>query len=177
MNLPPAAPSIETHIAVTAELPEENRDLAVGRPDLPTPSLWQSRTTVTHKLTKRRAVVVRVDYGTNMFRAFYPDEGATGEDGKPAGRFSERTEWEHCHEWNVEVTFSPREIARQEAMRRLEEELKRVDPEDRDDAMLMLDDVDPVKALAKLTMMCRRGMFRMSAVAAQAVAAEKKAGK
>src|SRR5690606_27112226 len=98
-------PSVETHIPETAELPPEDAELAVGRDPIPPPSLWQKSVKVRHKATGRPAIVVRVDWDTNMFRAYYPDEidEATGK----KGRFSPRTEWEHCRDWDVEVTLSP----------------------------------------------------------------------
>lgn len=176
MNNP--LPSIETHVPVTTTLPEESNDLAVGRPDLPTPSLWQHSVQVSHKVTKKLAVVARVDWATNMFRAFYPDEGERGPDGIPVGRFSERTEWEHCHNWDVSVTFSPRELERQKARTMLEDEMAKLDVGEAAAVMVLVDGDDPVKGLAKLEALRRLGVIKGSVEAVQAVIAEtKKAGK
>ncbi len=175
MNNP--LPNISTHVPLVANLPKEGTDLAVGRPDLPTPSLWQEAVQVSHKVTKKVAVVARIDWGTNMFRAFFPDEGEIV-NGKPAGRFSERTEWEQCHNWDVAVTFSPRELERQAALSLLSDEMSKLDPAESAAVMVLVDGDDPVKGLAKLEALRRLGVVKMSASAAQAVIAEtKKAGK
>ncbi len=177
MNLPPPSPSIETHVPVTGELPKEGVDLAVGRPDLPTPSLWQTSVQVAHKVTKRRAIVARVDYGTNMFRAFYPDEGETGPEGKPLGRFSERTEWEQCHAWDVSVTFSPRELERQKARAMFEDEILKLDPNEYAAVTALVDGDDPVKGLAKLEALRRLGVLKAAPATVHAAMNDKKAGK
>ena len=143
-------PTIATHIPVTEEIPEEAAELAVGRPDAPTPSLWQRAVRVKRKVDGKTAVVQRVDWYTNMFRAFYPDEGEIGENGKPAGRFSERTEWEHCANWDVEVTFSPSELERQAAARALQDEMSKLNAAEIGLVSVLCDDPDPAKALAKL---------------------------
>lgn len=180
MNAPPIAPTIETHVPVKVgadEIPEEGNELAVGRPDLPTPSLWQRAVRATHKVTGRRAIVHRVDWATNMFRAFYPDEGdpdpATG---RPKGRYSERTEWEHCRDWQVEVTFSPRELERQKARAQLEVELSTLDAADLAAVSVLCDDADPAKALAKLEALRRLGVIKASSEAAQMAVAEVRKG-
>ncbi len=173
MNNP--LPNIATHVPLTTDLPKEGTDLAVGRPDLPTPSLWQHSVQCTHKITKKVAVVARVDWGTNMFRAFYPDEGdADPTTGKPKGRFSERTEWEQCHDWDVSVTFSPRELERQKALSMLEDEMTKLDPAESAAVMVLVDGDDPVKGLAKLEALRRLGVIKMSPAAAQAVMTEGK---
>ncbi len=170
-------PTIATHVPITAELPKESNELAVGRPDLPTPSLWQLSVQASHKVTKRVAVVARVDWGTNMFRAFYPDEGEVI-NGKPVGRFSERTEWEHCKDWDVSVTFSPKELERQKALVMLEDEMMKLDPSESAAVMVLVDGDDPVRGLAKLEALRRLGVIKMSTAAAQAVISEtKKASK
>ncbi len=177
MNNP--LPNISTHVPLTANLPKESNDLSVGRPDLPTPSLWQEAVQCTHKVTKKVAVVARVDWGTNMFRAFYPDEGEIDPTtSKPKGRFSERTEWEQCNAWDVAVTFSPRELERQKALTLLEDEMGRLDPTESAAVMVLVDGDDPVRGLAKLEALRRLGVIKMSPAAAQVVMAEtKKAGK
>lgn len=171
-------PSIETHVPLTTNIPEETNDLAVGRPDLPTPSLWQHSVQVSHKVTKKLAVVARVDWSTNMFRAFYPGDGERGPDGAPLGRFSERTEWEHCRDWDVSVTFSPKELERQKARTMLEDEMSKLDVSEAAAVMVLVDGDDPVKGLAKLEALRRLGVVKGSAAAVQAVINEtKKAGK
>lgn len=150
-----AIPSIDTHVPLTAELPPENQGQLVGRPDLPTPHLWQGKVKVKHKATGRPAVVVRVDYGMMMFRAYYP------EDNNGAGRFSERTEWEHCHAWEVEVTWSEAELERQAAAKLLEEQIAKLDAKQIALARVLCDDKDPNKALAKLRLLIQGGLVKM----------------
>ncbi len=166
------APSIETHIPVKVEIPAEGDDLAVGRPDLPPPSLWQQSVQVTHKKTGRPAVVARVDWATNMFRAYYPDEGPKGVDGKPSGRYSQRTEWEHCRDWEPTVTFSPRELERQAARELLEEEIGKLDAKSLAAVSVLCDDPDPAKALAKLEALRQMGVIRATSEVAQVAVAE-----
>ncbi len=177
MNNP--LPTIDTHVPQKAELPKESADLAVGRPDAPTPSLWQEAVQVTHKITKKVAVVARVDRPCNIFRAFYPNEGELDPNtGNPVGRFSERTEWEACKDWDVSVTFSPRELERQKARTMLEDEMAKLDPSESAAVMVLVDGDDPVKGLAKLEALRRLGVVKGSTEAVKAVMAEtKKAGK
>jgi hypothetical protein len=148
-------PSINTHVPLTGELPPEDHGQLVGRPDLPTPHLWQGKVKVKHKTTGKPAIVVRVDYGMMMFRAFYPSDN----DG--AGRFSERTEWEHCHAWDVEVTWSEAELERQAAARLLEEQISKLDAKQIALARVLCDDADPNKALAKLRLLIQGGLVKM----------------
>ncbi len=176
MNNP--LPTIDTHVPMKTELPKEGTDLAVGRPDAPTPSLWQEAVQVTHKVTKKVAVVARVDRATNIFRAFYPNEGDLDPDtGNPKGRFSERTEWEACKDWDVSVTFSPRELERQKARTMLEDEMAKLDVSEAAAVMVLVDGDDPVKGLAKLEALRRLGVVKGSTAAVQAVMTESKKGK
>lgn len=175
-NQAPQAPSLATHVPVKVDLPDEDTELSVGRDDLPTPSLWQRSVEAKHKITGRRAVVARVDWATNMFRAFYPDEGDPGPDGKPTGRFAERTEWEHCRDWDVAVTWSPQELERQAAQRKLQGEIATLDPKSLAAVSVLCDDTDPVKALAKLEALRQLGVVKTSAEAAQMAVAEVKKG-
>jgi hypothetical protein len=161
------APTVDTHVPLTTSLPEESNTLAVGRPDIPPPSLWQHSVRVTHKVTKKQAVVVRVDWNTNQFRAFYPDEvGPNGE----MGRFAERTEWEQCRDWEVDVTFSPRELERQAARALLEEEIAKLDAKQIALAKVLCDDPDPNKALGKFQLLVSAGLIHLPAVSDAAVA-------
>lgn len=169
------APSIATHIPVTVDMPDEDATLAVGRPDLPTPSLWQRSVQVAHKITGKSAIVQRVDYATNMFRAFYPDEGELDpETGAPKGRFAERTEWEHCRDWNVAVTFSPKELERQAAFKKLRDEMDRLDKTTLALMSVLCEDADPVRALAKLEALRHIGAVKVAPEVAAAAIDEMK---
>lgn len=175
---PPAAPNIDTHVPLKIELPQETNDLLVGRPDLPTPSLWQQSVVCKHKVTGRVAIVARVDWGTNMFRAYYPDEGEIDPDtGKPAGRYSERTDWQQCAEWQVEVTFSPRELERQQAREMWQLEIATLDPKSLAAVSVLCDDTDPMKALAKLEALRAMGVIKSSVEVTKAAVDEMKKGK
>jgi len=160
-------PTIETHIPLTEEIPPEPTELAVGRPDIPPPSLWQHSVKVVHKVTGKTAIVQRVDWAMNMFRAYYPDEG----------RFAERTEWEHCRNWDVAVTFSPKELERQRARAQLDEEIAKLDPKGFAAVTVLCDDPDPARALAKLEALRQLGVVKASPEAAAHVVAEVKKGK
>jgi len=169
------APHVATHVAETAELPQEPLDQIEDRPDEPTPSLWQRSVKVQHKVSGREAVVVRVDYYTNMFRAFYPDE--RDKDGA-LGRYGTRREWEHCHDWHVRSTFSPAELGRQAALAKLErelEEMAQTDPKGLALVQVLCDDPDPNKNFAKIQALRAAGLIKASAeVASAAVEAKKK---
>jgi hypothetical protein len=161
-----ANPSLATHIAQTAELPAEDMGQLTGRPDLPVPSLWQGKVKVKHKVTGEPAVVARLDFGLMMFRAFYT--AREGRDGT-MGRWSERTEWEHCRDWDVEVTFSPAELERQAAKKLLEDQIAKLDAGQIALARVLCDDPDPNKALAKLRMLIQAGLVKMPEEVAQAM--------
>jgi len=159
------APSIATHIPlIVSGIPAESAEVIDGRPDAPTPSLWQNGSAVTHKVTKRKCVVTRIDYVTRQFRGFFPDEN----------RHSDRTGWENMNDWDVEVTLSPAEIERQNARAKLEEEMTKLDPDSFAAVSVLCDDDDPAKALAKLEAMRRLGVIKVSAAAAQMAMGEKK---
>ena len=171
-------PTISTHVPLTMDIPNEEQNVLTGRPDIPPPSLWQRSVRVTHKVTKKPAVVVRVDWATNMFRAFYPDEmNASGE----LGRFAERTEWQHCRDWDVDVTFSPQELERQAARKLLEEEIAKLNREDLAAFSVFCDDPDPAKNLGKLHALRKMGVIKgepeVVAVAMTEAKAEKAAKK
>jgi hypothetical protein len=169
-------PTIETHVPVTVDIPEEATDLLVGRPDIPPPSLWQHAVEVTHRTSGKRAVVARMDWSTNMFRAYYPDEGERDATGRPAGRFAERSEWEHCREWKPSVTLSPKELARQAAREQLEKEIAKLDARGLAAVSVLCDDPEPAKALAKLEALRHLGVVQVSSEAAQMAVAEVKKG-
>lgn len=160
-------PSLATHIPLTGELPDENLGALTGRADLPTPNLWQGKVKVRHKVTGKPAIVVRVDYAMMMFRAYFPDEvGANGE----MGRFSERTEWYQCRDWDVEVTFSPAELERQTAKKLLDDQIAMLDATQIALARVLCDDPDPNKALAKLRMLIQAGLVKIPEEVAALVA-------
>lgn len=166
------APHVATHVAETAELPQEPLDQIEDRPDEPTPSLWQRSVRVQHKVSGREAVVVRCDYYTNMFRAFYPDERAG--DGS-MGRYGTRREWEHCHDWHVRSVFSPAELDRQAAIAKLEVELAKLDAKDLALVQVLCDDPDPNKNFAKMQALRAAGLIKASTeVMSAAVDAKKR---
>lgn len=173
------SPNVDTHVPVTVHIPAEKTELISGRPDEPTPSLWQKSVMVSHRDTGRRAVVLVIDWATNMFRPFFPDEGERGEDGKPLGKFSGRTEWEHCKDWMVEVTLSPAEMERQAARDQLAKEIATLDPKALGWVTVLADDADPTRALAKLNALREAGIIpkAVSVEAAAEAVAEVKAPK
>lgn len=148
-------PSINTHVPLTAELPPEGQGQLVGRADIPPPHLWQGKVKVKHRVTGKPAIVVRIDYAMMMFRAYYPTDNGG------AGRFSERTEWEHCRDWEVEVTFSAAELERQAAAKLLEDQISKLDAKQIALARVLCDDADPNKALAKLRLLIQGGLVKM----------------
>lgn len=161
-------PNLDTHVAELGVLPPEDHGQLVGRADLPTPSLWQDRVKVKHKQTGREALIFRVDHSTCMFRAFYPDEN----------RLSNRTEWEHFHNWELQLTFSPAELARQAAAVLLEEEIAKMDARSIGLARVLCDDEDPNKALAKFQLLVQSGMLTpLSTEAAEKLIAEPRVAK
>lgn len=156
------APTIATHVPVVVSLPEEKAEIASFRLDLPTPSLWQHGVKVVRKIDGKEAVVHRIDWSTNMFRAYYP-----GED-----RFGERTQWEHCRDWNVAVTLSPQEQERQAARELLDAEIARLDAKSLAAVSVLCDDPDPAKALGKLEALRALGVVKVSSEAAQAAVSD-----
>lgn len=171
-------PTVETHVPVVAFIPDESNDpVGDSRKPIDPPSLWKRSVRCTHRETGRVAVVQRVDHHTNMFRAFYPDEGDLDpETRKPVGRMSTRLEWEHCRNWIVDVTFSPKELARQAAARELEIEVSKLDAAGLAAVSVLCDDPDPRKSLAKLEALRAMGVLKASTAAAQAAVGEMKKG-
>ncbi len=152
------APSVETHIPEKGELPPEEERLIADRPDAPTPSLWQRAVKVHHRTTGEPAMVVRVDWGTNLFRAYYSErkDPITG----AKGTYSGRTEWESCSAWDVETTFSPLELERQVAAAALVEEIASMTEQERALVSVWCDDPDPNKNVAKLQALRVAGMIK-----------------
>lgn len=168
------APNLQTHVPVMMEnMPAESAELAVGRPDLPTPSLWQRGVKVKRRIDDKEAVILRVDWDTNQFRAFYLDEGDIDpETRRPAGRMSERTEWEQCSEWYPEVTLSPAEKERQRARDELALAIQQLDATELAAVEVLCDDPDPAKGLAKLIALRRLGVIKAAPEVAQAAMVE-----
>jgi len=166
------APNVETHVAETRELPPEPKDLAGDRPDEPTPSLWQKSVTAKHKRTREPVVVARVDWNTNQFRPFWPERKnpVTGE----KGMWSPRTEWQSCSEFEVDVTFSPAELERQEAAAQFRAEIETLDEASLNAVLVFCDDPDPKKNLAKLWALQKLGHVKGPTQALAAAAEEKK---
>lgn len=157
-------PTLETHIPIKVEVPADGDYTGVGRPPLPTPSLWQPGVKVVHKLSGREAVVRLIDYYTEQFRAYYPD---TGEN-------DDRTTWQVCRDWNVAVQLAPKELERQKAREALEAEIAKLDEHDLAAVSVLVDDPDPKKALAKLEAMRKLGVIKSTAVAQAAIEAKAK---
>lgn len=158
----PVAPNTSTHVAVKVAMPIEPPTLAVGRPDLPTPSLWQHAVGVTRKADGKRAVIARVDHSMMMFRAYYPDEQGVDENGQPTeGRFAPRTEWESFKDWTPDVQYSPEELERRAALAAYETELKKLDAQQLALASVLCEDADPAKSLAKLKVMVNAGLIKI----------------
>lgn len=163
-------PNINTHVPVKVAIPPEPAVLAVGRPDLPVPSIWVKGGGVTRKRDQKRAVIANIDHSMMLFRAFYPDEIGQDENGSPTeGRFAPRTEWEHCHDWIADVTISPEEAERQAALAAYSVELAKLDKEQLALASVLCDDVDPAKSLAKLRVMMNAGMIKTGGATAETV--------
>jgi hypothetical protein len=167
-----AGPNLSTHIAVKQELPKESNVLAVGRPDLPVPSLWQKGVGVTHKVSNKRAVIAAVDHAMCLFRAYYPDETGTALDAEgntveTEGRFAPRTEWESFANWIPDVTLSPEELERQAARAKWQEEINKLEPDDLEVVAAFIDESgDPTKMIAKLEVLRRKGLIKPAAIAA-----------
>lgn len=160
-----AAPNISTHVAVTADLPEEKNELAVGRADLPVPSLYQQGVKVTHKVSGRPGIIARVDHPMCMMRLYYPD----------TQEFAPRTDWENFRDWQPEVTLSQEELARQATLLEYETELAKLDAQQLALASVLCEDADPARSLAKLRVMISSGLIKLPAteVTERAVASKR----
>lgn len=158
-------PNPQTHVPVMVEIPsvDEAKDNLGGRAPIQPPTLWMRGVECVHKVTGRIAAVMSVDLGTMQFRPYFPDTNEHGD----------RTHWESCQMWIPRVTVHPEEAKRREVQKALEAEIDALDPEEIEDVRVMLDGDDPVKALAKLNAMKRRGFIK-GRPAALAQAAEPK---
>jgi hypothetical protein len=166
----PVVPNTTTHVAVKIAMPPEPPTLAVGRPDLPVPSLWQKAVGVTRKADGKRAAIANIDHSMMMFRAFYPDEEGVDESGQPTqGRFAPRTEWESFKDWTPDVQYSPEELERQAALQAYQRELEKLDARALGQAALLCEDADPAKSLAKLRVMIDAGWIKTTATSAETV--------
>lgn len=166
------APTLATHEPITAHIPDEPTDAAVGRPDIQPPSLWRNSVKAVRKLDGYEVIVNRVDHATMMFRAYYLDQvnPKTGE----MGRHAERTEWENCSEWNVAVQFTAAELDRQAARTKLADEIAKLDAAELGLVTILCDDENPAKALGKLMALRAAGMIKSAPDVAQAAIAEAK---
>lgn len=169
-------PTLETHVPLKGEITvSESNELTSGRPDLPVPTIWQQSVQVKHRMTGENALIWRFDHRTNMFRAYYTERGETDPaTGKPAGKFSDRTEWEMCADWIPQVTLAPRELERRAARVKLDEEICKLDSKELAAVTVLLDGDDPVKGLAKLNALRSLGMIKGSPEALADAAAEVK---
>lgn len=144
------------HIPVTADVPKEDSAEMHDRPDIPPPSAYARTAVVTHRRTKQRAVIHRVDFVTRQLRLWYPDRSHLPQ----AEQFDTRTGWQPFDEWEPEIMFSPEEIERQHAKALFEQELAAFDAEGLSLVTVFCDDPDPVKALAKLRALKKTNLVR-----------------
>ena len=145
------------HIPVTiADLPKEEDAEMRDRPDIPPPSAYARTAVVTHRRTKQRAVIHRVDFVTRQIRLWYPDRKHLPQ----SEQFDSRTGWQPFDEWEPEIMFSPEEIERQQAKALFEEELLAFDAEGLSLVTVFCDDPDPVKALGKLRALRKSNIVR-----------------
>lgn len=159
------------HIPVTnADVPNEAADEMHGRPDIPPPSAYAHTAVVTHRRTKQRAVIHRVDFVTRQMRLWYPDRKHLPQ----ADQFDGRTAWQSFDEWEPEIMFSPEEIERQKAKELFAIELEAFDEEGLSLVTVFCDDPDPVKALQKIRALKRSNIVR---VKDEPTTTAKKAGK
>jgi hypothetical protein len=156
------------HIPVLVDVPQEEvRDMQ-DRPDIPPPSAYARTAVVTHRKTKQRAVIHRVDLVTRQLRLWYPDRAHLPH----AEQFDTRTGWQSFDDWEPEIQFSPEEIKRQEAAALFQQELEAFDSEGLELVTVFCDDPDPVKALAKLRALKRSQIVKTKAdVAAETAGA------
>lgn len=151
------------HIPVTVDdIPNEEAAEMHDRPDIPPPSAWARTAVVTHRRTKVRAVVHRVDFVTRQLRLWYPDRKHLPQ----AEQFDSRTGWQSFEDWEPEITFSPEEIERQKAKELFEQELLAFDAEGLSLVTVFCDDPDPVKALAKIRALKKTNIVRQKDEAA-----------
>lgn len=157
-----AIPNVQTHVAKTAELPDEPKETDIDRPDLPVPHLWQQAVVAINRKTGQKVIVAKIDYGTNLFRAFYPDQH--DKDGK-LGRFGPRTEWFSCaptSDWEPEVTLSPAELQRQATAEELRLAIAAMSEDDAALVHALCDDADPAKNYAKMKMLMKAKLIGAS---------------
>ncbi len=144
------APTHETHIPLKAEIPPPPEEIQAERPYVHPPNLWQEGVKCKHKVTGQEAIVIRIDLGTMQFRPYYPETQT----------HASRTEWQACAEWQVETTLSPKEVARQEALKQLQAEMAALDKTELAWASVLAADDDPAKSLAKLEAMRAGGFLK-----------------
>jgi hypothetical protein len=167
MSDPSMNPTTDTHVPVECHIPGEAEWDGGGRPPLEVPSLWRKGVKVVHKLSGREAAIHVIDLSTRMFRAYYLDTKT----------HDSRVEWQHCRDWNVQVTLSPAEEKRVAARRVLEDEIAKLDPKELAAVEVLVDEPDATKALAKLHALRALGVIKAAPEVAQAAITEGKAAK
>jgi len=146
------------HIPViSADLPKEEAVDLHDRPDIPPPSAYARAAVVTHRRTKERAVIHRVDFITRQIRLWYPNRAHLPQ----RDQFDTRTGWQSFDEWEPEITFSADEIERQQAKALFAKEIEAFDAEGLSLVTVFCDDADPVKALGKLRALKRSNIVRV----------------
>lgn len=145
------------HVPVTVAVPSEDAESSHDRPDIPPPSAYARTAVVTHRRTKQRAVVHRVDLITRQLRLWYPDRAHM----PSKDQFDGRTAWQSFDDWDPEIMFSPEEIERQEAKKLFALELEAFDADGLALVTVFCDDADPVKALGKIRALKRTNMVRL----------------
>lgn len=147
------------HVPVTADAPEEATEASHDRADIPPPSAYARSAVVRHIRTGQKAVVHRVDLVTRQLRLWYPDRSELPLE----QQFDSRLGWQTFDHWVPEITFSPEEVARQEAKKQFALELEAFDADGLQLVTVFCDDADPVKALGKLQALKRVGMVKTAA--------------
>lgn len=146
------------HIPVISpDLPTEEAVELHDRPDIPPPSAYARAAVVTHRRTRERAVIHRVDFITRQIRLWYPDRAHLPQ----RDQFDSRTGWQSFDEWEPEITYSVAEVERQQAKALFDRELEAFDDEGLSLVTVFCDDADPVKALGKLRALKRSNIVRV----------------
>jgi len=157
-------PNAETHVPIKVHIPADTDWNGAGRPDIPPPSLWEHSVKVVRKIDGREAIVRVIDLATMQFRAYWPDTNES----------DSRATWQHCRDFNVAVTFSPKELEKQAARNAYEAEVAKLDAKELAAVSVLVDGDDPIKALGKLEALRALGLIKARPdVAAQAIAEAK----
>ena len=171
-------PSRYQGVKATFELPTKEEDEVAQRPDIPPPHPWSKTVVVTHRVSKKDAVVWSVDLMTRQFRLWYPERAAQQMATKD--QFDGRSEWQNMDAtmWEPKLEFTATELSRQTAVAELERELAMyTSQEELDLVSVLIDTDDPVKALAKLRVLRSANLIRRpDSVQASSTPEPKKAG-